>query len=362
MRSTAVLLQEPESLVLAELALRDPGVDDIVVETEWSGISSGTERLLWTGEMPPFPGLGYPLVPGYESVGRVVEAGGPTLHLRGGASSSLAATAFQKCAACSAQQLGISSVQAAGSSRSMIPSRNREPCLRSRPRPTMRLQVRSAASDPYRRTRCTWSADRSRLHRARRCAPGRWEREAFLCRAASVTRWPILPKDWRSSSMSFAMPAAMETCSTPDRTPEPGRRDRPRRLLSRALVFRFPPAFMREAKLRIAAEWKPADLAAVSRLVAEGASRSTASSPTCAPLRRLHKPIVRPSKIAPVSKCFCAGVIPHDCERQPTMNDFLADDGVLTRAPEKPTKTTQIMRSTARAASARVSRSPISLT
>ncbi|WP_457831962.1 alcohol dehydrogenase catalytic domain-containing protein, partial [Staphylococcus aureus] len=25
--------------------------------------------------MPPFPGMGYPLVPGYESVGRVVEAG-----------------------------------------------------------------------------------------------------------------------------------------------------------------------------------------------------------------------------------------------------------------------------------------------
>jgi 3-hydroxyethyl bacteriochlorophyllide a dehydrogenase len=28
--------------------------------------------LLWTGRMPPFPGMGYPLVPGYESVGRVV--------------------------------------------------------------------------------------------------------------------------------------------------------------------------------------------------------------------------------------------------------------------------------------------------
>jgi myo-inositol-1(or 4)-monophosphatase len=34
-----------------------------------SGISTGTERLLWDGTMPPFPGLGYPLVPGYETVG-----------------------------------------------------------------------------------------------------------------------------------------------------------------------------------------------------------------------------------------------------------------------------------------------------
>ena len=38
-------------------------------------VSTGTEKLLYTGRMPAFPGMGYPLVPGYESVGRVVEAG-----------------------------------------------------------------------------------------------------------------------------------------------------------------------------------------------------------------------------------------------------------------------------------------------
>ena len=36
------------------------------------------------------------------------------------------------------------------------------------------------------------------------------------------------------------------------------------------LSFAFPPAFMREAGIRIAAEWKPADLAAVTALVADG--------------------------------------------------------------------------------------------
>ncbi len=45
------------------------------MEVAWSGISTGTERLLWSGRMPDFPGMGYPLVPGYESVGIVVEAG-----------------------------------------------------------------------------------------------------------------------------------------------------------------------------------------------------------------------------------------------------------------------------------------------
>jgi 3-hydroxyethyl bacteriochlorophyllide a dehydrogenase len=47
----------------------------VVVDVEWTGISTGTERLLWKGTMPFFPGLGYPLVPGYETVGRVRWAG-----------------------------------------------------------------------------------------------------------------------------------------------------------------------------------------------------------------------------------------------------------------------------------------------
>ncbi|MEM9779228.1 MAG: chlorophyll synthesis pathway protein BchC, partial [Pseudomonadota bacterium] len=71
----AVLMQEPRKLSVESLDLRDPKVDEVVVEISHSGISTGTEKLFWTGQMPPFPGMGYPLVPGYESVGEVVEAG-----------------------------------------------------------------------------------------------------------------------------------------------------------------------------------------------------------------------------------------------------------------------------------------------
>ena len=46
-----------------------------VVQVRHSGVSTGTEKLFWQGTMPPFPGMGYPLVPGYESFGDVVEAG-----------------------------------------------------------------------------------------------------------------------------------------------------------------------------------------------------------------------------------------------------------------------------------------------
>ena len=74
MQAMAVVLKEPEHLVLSSLDLSPPGPDDAVVDVEWSGVSTGTERLLWSGRMPPFPGMGYPLVPGYESVGRVTQA------------------------------------------------------------------------------------------------------------------------------------------------------------------------------------------------------------------------------------------------------------------------------------------------
>jgi 2-desacetyl-2-hydroxyethyl bacteriochlorophyllide A dehydrogenase len=78
MKTLAVVLDKPEQLRVAPVALREPGKTDIVVETDWTGISTGTEKLLYTGRMPPFPGLEYPLVPGYECTGRVIAAGAET--------------------------------------------------------------------------------------------------------------------------------------------------------------------------------------------------------------------------------------------------------------------------------------------
>ena len=70
-----VVFDQPRQLSLRELPLASPGAGDVVVDIAWSSISAGTERLLWEGRMPVFPGLGYPLVPGYESVGTVTQAG-----------------------------------------------------------------------------------------------------------------------------------------------------------------------------------------------------------------------------------------------------------------------------------------------
>jgi 3-hydroxyethyl bacteriochlorophyllide a dehydrogenase len=74
-QTLAVVLEQPRRLTLRPVGLSAPGPEDVVVEIDWSGVSTGTERLLWSGRMPPFPGMGYPLVPGYEATGRVVDAG-----------------------------------------------------------------------------------------------------------------------------------------------------------------------------------------------------------------------------------------------------------------------------------------------
>src|SRR5664279_2673423 len=110
--SLAVVLEEPKRLTLSRLALDAPTRADVVVKTQWSGVSAGTERLLYTGRMPAFPGMGYPLVPGYETVGQVINAGpdagieigaqvfvpgarcfGPVRGIHGGAASHLVAPA-----------------------------------------------------------------------------------------------------------------------------------------------------------------------------------------------------------------------------------------------------------------------------
>jgi len=74
-RSTqAVVIAAPGEVALREVALRTPGPDDVIIQTAYTSISAGTERMLLAGQMP-HPMLSLPVVPGYETVGRVVETG-----------------------------------------------------------------------------------------------------------------------------------------------------------------------------------------------------------------------------------------------------------------------------------------------
>lgn len=74
MQTSAVILKGPKDLGLDVLDVKPPTADDLVVRISHSGISTGTEKLFWSGDMPPFPGMGYPLVPGYEAAGEVMHA------------------------------------------------------------------------------------------------------------------------------------------------------------------------------------------------------------------------------------------------------------------------------------------------
>ena len=71
----AVVFAEAGRLDFRNVTLRDCAPDEVIVETRFSSISAGTERVLLDGKLPPIPHLGYPLIPGYEAAGVVTHCG-----------------------------------------------------------------------------------------------------------------------------------------------------------------------------------------------------------------------------------------------------------------------------------------------
>jgi 3-hydroxyethyl bacteriochlorophyllide a dehydrogenase len=71
----AIVFAEAGVLGTHRASLREAGPDEVVVDTRFSSISAGTERLLFSGKLPGFPVLRFPLVPGYESVGVIARVG-----------------------------------------------------------------------------------------------------------------------------------------------------------------------------------------------------------------------------------------------------------------------------------------------
>jgi 2-desacetyl-2-hydroxyethyl bacteriochlorophyllide A dehydrogenase len=86
-KARAVHFVAPRRVELREVELPPPAEGRVLVATRWSGISSGTERLAWRGEVDPelpldetLGALGgtfaYPFRYGYSAVGRVVRPAG----------------------------------------------------------------------------------------------------------------------------------------------------------------------------------------------------------------------------------------------------------------------------------------------
>jgi 3-hydroxyethyl bacteriochlorophyllide a dehydrogenase len=269
MDTLAVVIEAPEQLSLRRLELNPPGPADVVVEVEWSGISTGTERLLWSGRMPPFPGLGYPLVPGYESVGRIVDAGADAKGrigervfapgssgfkdargLFGGAARTLVAPAARMVAIPSALgEEGVLIALAATALHAVVGA----------PPPDLivghgvlgRLLARIAVLEGG--------------------APVVWETNPIR-QAGGMGYAVIHPdadqrRDYRAiydvSGDAGLLDTLIARMAKGGEVVLAGFYERP-------LSFNFPPAFMREARLRIAAEFTSADLAAVIGMIESG--------------------------------------------------------------------------------------------
>jgi len=270
LKTKAVVLEKPEEILLRDIELMPASENDIIVEIEWSGISTGTEKLLWTGQMPSFPGMGYPLVPGYESVGRVIQADAQQRYtvgqrvfvpgstcfvdvrgLFGGAASRLIVPATRAVAV--AENLGeevILYALAATAYHVTSGLGNEQPDLIVGHGVLGRLLARIAVlagKQPV-----VWEIDPKR----REGAVGYEVVDPKTCATAKYKTIIDVSGDAKllDTLVSHLAPGGEIVLA--------GFYD--------AISFAFAPAFMREARIRIAAQWQPTDLTAVHRLVESG--------------------------------------------------------------------------------------------
>lgn len=76
-----IVITGPKQVEIREVPIPEPGEQMLLVKTELSGVSAGTEMMLYRGTYPNFKEKKwpqwqeYPVMPGYELVGRVVAVG-----------------------------------------------------------------------------------------------------------------------------------------------------------------------------------------------------------------------------------------------------------------------------------------------
>ncbi|MEM1362102.1 MAG: chlorophyll synthesis pathway protein BchC [Pseudomonadota bacterium] len=273
MECRAVFLNKPRDLHLDTLSLNTPKPNEIIVEISHSGISTGTEKLFWSGDMPSFPGMGYPLVPGYEATGSVVEAA-PDTGFRPGD------RVFVPGADCFVGARGLFG----GAAERLVTRADR----------VMRI-------DPYSGAEGALYALAATARHAVAGVGGHLPdlivghgvlgrliaRLTIAAGAPAPTVWEANP-DRRQSELDYDI---IDPESDPRRDyraiyDASGNSAILNDLIARlikggeivlagfypdGIAFDFPPAFMREARLRIAAEWAPQDLMAVRALVDSGA-------------------------------------------------------------------------------------------
>lgn len=271
MQTTAVVLEAPGRLALRQVELPQPGAEDVVVEIAWSGISTGTERLLWSGRMPPFPGMGYPLVPGYEAVGHIIEAGPKS-------GQSIGSTVFVPGAKCFGDIRGLFGGAA---SRLVVPGSRVRVIDEGLGEQGVLLALAATAFH------VTSAADAvqpdlivghgvlgrllARLALLVGSSPVVWERDPARRREAAD--YAVLApeddprRDYECIVDVSGDPSILDTLIG---RLAPGGEVVLAGFYDQPLSFSFPPAFMREARLRVAAQWQESDLDLVTEMATSG--------------------------------------------------------------------------------------------
>ena len=267
MEALAVVLNRPGSLSLDRIGLTPPTPADVVVDIAFSGISTGTERLLWQGTMPPFPGMGYPLVPGYESVGRIAAAG---VDFR----QRIGETVFVAGASCFGEIRGLFGGAA---SRLVVPAARAlaiDPDLGERGTLiALAATAQHAIAGGHPPELIVGHGVVGRLLARLTLAAGApppvvWETNPQ--RADGATGYQVLRpendprKDYRCICDASGDPGLLDTLIA---RIAPGGEIVLAGFYAERLSFAFPMAFMREARLRVAAQWQPQDLQAVRQLI-----------------------------------------------------------------------------------------------
>jgi 3-hydroxyethyl bacteriochlorophyllide a dehydrogenase len=279
-QAQAIVFDAPRTLSVRTLELKPFEAGDLEVEVGFSGISTGTERLLWDGTMPPFPGLGYPLVPGYETVGTVVRAGPKATSVPVGSHVFIPGSySFQ----------GVRNIFGGAGSRLIVAH---ERVVRVAPALGPKAVLLALAATCYHAL--AFGGARQPM-----VAPdlivGHGVMGRLLARICLALGWPA-PTVWETQPLRREGDDAARgyPCVDPaDDTRKnyssiidvSGDAGILNGLISRLapggevvlagfyktdLSFAFAPAFMREASLRIAAQWKKHDLQAVTALVEDG--------------------------------------------------------------------------------------------
>ncbi|WP_219894867.1 chlorophyll synthesis pathway protein BchC [Aquisediminimonas profunda] len=271
MDTLAVVLEAPERLALRRLELLPVAHGDVVVEIDFSGISSGTERLLWSGTMPPFPGMGYPLVPGYESVGRIIGAG-PEAECR------IGERVFVPGASCYRDAKGLFGGTAR---RLVVPSARAIPVPESLAEQGILLALAATArhaiaGGDHLPDLIVGHGVLGRLLArlivaAGGPAPTVWETNPARQDGAAGYR-VVRPEDdshhdYKVICDASGAPDLLDSLLT--RLAHSGEIVLAG-FYTKPLSFNFPPAFMREARIRVAAEWKADDLVATRALIESG--------------------------------------------------------------------------------------------